>query len=259
MNRRRTTALLLAAMAGHAEIVETLLHRGVDPHQADESGVTALERARHGGHQAVVAVLMAAGAAPRTASVADLADAAAEGDVARLHALLAEGLAIDGVTKSLSGYGHQPHDDRGGKTALILAAERGHLAAVEALLAAGAQVATRGTTRMPSFPTTALATAAAHGQEAVVRRLVAAGARLSTREGVFFGAGAWSALHFAADQGHAGTVAALLEAGARPGWRAANGASPLHLAAAKGRTRSSACCSRPAPGSMVAMPIGKRP
>jgi ankyrin repeat protein len=70
-------------------------------------------------------------------------------------------------------------DDRDaqGNTALMLAAARGQLAAVEALLAAGADPNARGPRRW-----TPLCFAAIHGESAVVTSLLRAGARAGARD-----------------------------------------------------------------------------
>lgn len=51
------TALLWAAQRGHADTVAVLLRHGADPARRDLQGRTAADRAREGGHVAVLALL----------------------------------------------------------------------------------------------------------------------------------------------------------------------------------------------------------
>ncbi len=55
------TPLHLAAMGGHAAVVELLLHNNADPHARDRAGRTAAELAEQAGHADVAALLRAAG------------------------------------------------------------------------------------------------------------------------------------------------------------------------------------------------------
>eukprot|EP01104_Vermistella_antarctica_P003618 TRINITY_DN13853_c0_g1_i1.p1 TRINITY_DN13853_c0_g1~~TRINITY_DN13853_c0_g1_i1.p1 ORF type:complete len:162 (-),score=22.76 TRINITY_DN13853_c0_g1_i1:195-680(-) len=55
------TPLTLAAMNGHAECVEMLLHIGSDPNHIDAMGRTALHWAAEGGHLLVTRLLLQSG------------------------------------------------------------------------------------------------------------------------------------------------------------------------------------------------------
>ena len=153
-----------------------------------------------------------------------LIHAAYDGDVARISALLAAGRGVD--VDGANAAGHTP---------LLVAAKRGHKAAVAALLAAGANVHA-----VANDCNTALMFAAADGHAAVTAALIAAGAAApaGANKGVAKGADArridgWTALMIAAHHGHAAVVRALLAAGADPA-----------LATADGHTARSVCSGR---------------
>lgn len=107
---------------------------------------------------------------------------------------------------------------------LLEAARVGDVAAVSALLGAGADVnAARGD------GITALHLAAEHGHAGVARPLLDAGAAVGSGTRI----GSYTPLHLAARGGHADVVALLLEAGADPVAPTTNSlATALHLAAA---------------------------
>jgi ankyrin repeat protein len=61
-NANGETALLAAAVRGHAETVETLLAHSADMNAKDSKGITAIEVAVSLGHDETVDVLVARGA-----------------------------------------------------------------------------------------------------------------------------------------------------------------------------------------------------
>ena len=63
-NNSGITALMVAAKAGHTEVVRVLLEGGADPNIQDTTGVTALMAAAQAGHTEVVRVLLEGGADP---------------------------------------------------------------------------------------------------------------------------------------------------------------------------------------------------
>ncbi|XP_046983083.1 poly [ADP-ribose] polymerase tankyrase-1-like [Schistocerca americana] len=136
-----------------------------------------------------------------------LIEAAKEGALEQLHALLAAG-ANTGAR------------GRDSWTALHWAAYRGHLKAVSYLVGAGAEVDVR-----TSWNYTPLHWAAYHGHAGVVWRLLAASADPNAR-----GESGWTPLHGAAINGHTQAVAALLEVGADRVVRDDGGRTPLDLA-----------------------------
>lgn len=153
----------------------------------------------------------------RFARAVALFAAAQVGDAARLRKIL-----VDDTTL-LEARNEQ------GWTPLRVAAQRGHVAAVGLLLAAGARVDCEA-----DFGSTPLSRAAQHGHTQVVERLLAAGA-----DPTQLGDG-WSALQLAARRGHADVVALLLRHGAAAvldhpdryeGWTALHGAAAAGSAA----------------------------
>lgn len=174
--------------------------------------------------------------------------AVTEGDLWVVQQVLGSGADVDAESPVNSPYGS--------RTALQLAADRGHVAVVAKLLAAGAEIekrtasappalqlaASRGHTKVVKLlldagaavdsggrGNTPLAWAAAAGQGAVVQELIDAGAAFDLSDNMN-----WTALHHAAALGYVNVVKALLAAGADPCITSVNGSTPLHLAAAHG-------------------------
>ena len=123
-----------------------------------------------------------------------LGAAAAAGLMAPLKALLgrSEEVAVDA------------RGNNKGSTALILAATGGHVAAIAALLAAGAEVEAK-----MNDGTTAFMFAAQGGHAAAIAALLAAGAEVEATDN-----NSSTAIMAAATGGHAAAIAALLAAGA---------------------------------------------
>ncbi len=106
---------------------------------------------------------------------------------------------------------------------LLQAARAGCEAAVEALLAGGADVNARGATRL-----TALHLSAKHGHLRVTRLLVARGAGLEAKE-----EDGWTPLHLAVKYGHEEVADLLMGEGADPTAPYERGRGSVHLAADK--------------------------
>ena len=106
---------------------------------------------------------------------------------------------------------------------------KGDIEAVQAALAAGADINERNTT----FNDTPLLRAATLGQWDTLRLLLERGADVHAE-----GGDAWTALHWAARNAHTGeeadVVVGLLEEGAKVGARSKSGYTPLHVAASHG-------------------------
>jgi ankyrin repeat protein len=126
------TALILAATAGHEQIVDALLEAGAAPNTTDQYGSTALMYAASKGHAGIVNILLQRNADVNIQSPPDQLDstaltlAAGNGYDAVLELLLPAGADIDWQTR------------RDGFSALMLAAELGQASAVNLLLSAGA-------------------------------------------------------------------------------------------------------------------------
>lgn len=145
---------------------------------------------------------------------ADVFEAAAVGDVARLGELLdSDGSLVNAVAED-------------GFTPLHLAAFFGHADALRALLARGAALETTAENPMRVRP---LHSAAASGDTEVVRLLVAAGAEVDARQ-----EGGFVPLHAVAQNGDGAAVDALLEAGADPSLATDDGRTAADLAMGAG-------------------------
>ena len=144
------------------------------------------------------------------AAATPLWDAASEGDVNRVAALLDAGAEIDAK-----------HTGAGGiPTPLIAAAFCGHIEVVRLLLARGADVEA-----VNSQGRSALVQAADQGHAEIVELLAHAGSAVD-RPGLF----GQTALHLAAWQGHRAVVQTLLACAARTDLRDDAGMTPLALA-----------------------------
>eukprot|EP01062_Namystynia_karyoxenos_P032029 TRINITY_DN23684_c0_g3_i3.p1 TRINITY_DN23684_c0_g3~~TRINITY_DN23684_c0_g3_i3.p1 ORF type:complete len:771 (+),score=237.22 TRINITY_DN23684_c0_g3_i3:75-2387(+) len=215
------TPLHLAAMAGHAHCVSTLIAAGtcaVDA--ADGRGCTALWLAVDGGHAAAAAALLAAGASnePRCKRTGDTAAhrGARVRDEGLLGALLA---ACPGAVHALN---HQDY------TPLHAAAEAGHAGCITVCLAAGSDPA--GAVRTSRYHAVHLAAAQNH-QAALEALLDHSPDELSACAGT----SAATPLHVAAMNGCIDAVLLLLNRGADPCASDSENQTPLHLAAQEPR------------------------
>jgi ankyrin repeat protein len=172
-NLEGATPLMLAAELSRRRVVAALIEAGADPNLATRGGITPLLAAAFNGNPRLVDALLEAGADPEAVDatgkgVLVYAAGRAHADIA--ERLLAAGVDVNavyshGLTALMWASGHandapeadgvgtvrllldrgavlEATDDRGW-TALMIAAERGHLAIVETLLAAGADPARR--------------------------------------------------------------------------------------------------------------------
>jgi len=153
-NKYGQTALHIAASRGHKEIAEVLLAEGATARIQDEDGCTPLDFAERKGHRQIASLL----------SEAELCEAAAEGDMQRVNALLAAGTNVNSKGLIL------------GYTALHMAAWNGREAVVKLLIGKGADIDARGF----SGPTP-LYEAAMHDHKNLVELLIGKGADVNAR------------------------------------------------------------------------------
>jgi uncharacterized protein len=146
-----------------------------------------------------------------------LCDAAEEGDVAGISAAV------------LAGADTNAFDRTNGMTPLHRAAINGHVAAIAALLAAGARA--DGTSSIGNTP---LMLGVLHGSTAALDALLAAGANTNHVNN-----GGYTALHWASMHGHPDATCVLLDAGARTDMRNKHGQQPVNVV----RADFTRCCS----------------
>lgn len=205
------TALHWAVDRGDAVLVDLLLAAGAAPGLANDLGVTPLHLASALGNAAVVTRLLSAGAAADPATpvgVTPLMEAARTGSVPIVEALLAKGASANTRERAR------------GQTALMWAAARRHPDVVSALLAAGADGRARTMAR-----TVTVMLDRGPGREA----------KTAMKHGAQVQQGGFTALHFAAQAGDAASAALLADAGAPLDEAAADGNTPLVLAAFSGQ------------------------
>jgi uncharacterized protein len=198
-NREGRTPLLLAAMGGHDDIVDTLLRYGAEAnmeshHGGLEQGKTPLMFAAQYGHETIVESLLKYDA--------QVSETTAYGKTALMFAAESGYLAI---VKTLLALGEDVHaDTMHGWTALLLAASEGRPAVVDVLLQNGAKINDRS-----GGGKTPLMLAAEKDHAETVRVLIGRGASLNAR---LYGK---TALAMATVNGYHQTAQLLEKAGAK--------------------------------------------
>lgn len=125
------TALLAAAWYGHAVVAERLLTAGASKDRQLPNGATALYLGCRNGHKDVVDRLLEKGADPTLTRWSDRSHAL--GKAAEYgHAAICEVLLVAAADDPRGNIAEQA--DSSGATPLALAARRGHIPAVQALL-----------------------------------------------------------------------------------------------------------------------------
>ncbi len=193
------SALHLSASKGHVEIIQELLKHGADIHLEDLKGSTPIVLAKLKKQVRAIELLQNAEAVSSStgedykqpASRSDLVIACLEGDIAKVHSLLADRNDNNEIDVNF-----QCVD---GKTPLVYAAGKYHDCVV-ALLSAGADVNIR-----TKKGASALMLASRTGQTETVKAILGKGAHVNAQESE-----GWSSLMFAISEGHTETVRALL-------------------------------------------------
>lgn len=218
------TALHHAVWLDDARMVELLVRSGASVNAANVHGITPLSLACTNGSANVAKLLLAAGADPNTATPEGetaLMNAARTGNEELIALLLERNANVNAAEKWR------------GQTALMWAAAEGHVAALEQLLKAGADLSVRTKVGFDAF-----LFAVREGRIDAARALLKAGAnvndvlppRIPRRTGANeFGSQqpGVSALDLAVSNAHFELAATLLDAGADPNY-SGPGWTPLH-------------------------------
>ncbi|EKX42413.1 hypothetical protein GUITHDRAFT_73954, partial [Guillardia theta CCMP2712] len=121
-NYDQRTALHLAASEGHVDVVEYLLEKKADANFRDRTGGTPLSDALRHKHERIQEILRMSGGQLKGIDIAtELCSAAAEGDVAKLKALIVNGANPESA-------------DANNRTALHLAASNGEVTVLDHLV-----------------------------------------------------------------------------------------------------------------------------
>jgi hypothetical protein len=239
------TALMMVALMADAKVVQSLLRVKPDLGAEDEYGWTALNWAHLNNHLEVSDLLKQAGAREGSVRFApeEFLVAARDGDVAGFRNFIKGGASLNAT-------------DRAGHTALVIAAEMGHVDIVKLLLAAGADPNITDNLRPRELGMlvsedvvlagidevmetgkgqgiTPLAFAARFGHAEVVRILLQAGAQVNEKARK-----AMPLLLALTENGRAAIVALLLNAGAEVDAQDNGGMSPLMEASLSGDVES---------------------
>lgn len=229
------TPLMVASAEGLGEVVEALIARGASVNLTDEEGRTALAIAEAAGHSQVAARLRKAGGVEQVALPPEqaLMLAVDKGDPSGIEAARRAGANLDALDTRKA---------TDGRTALILAAERGRLDLVRALLKLGADPAVKARTSPHNMQAmvdnisqerTALHAAAAAGHDKVVTALIDAGAAIEAKD-----ERGETPLFLAAANDCRAAVRVLIQRGAQVNLKGDDNMTPLLYAAARGHSET---------------------
>ncbi len=188
-----TTALSLAALHGHAAVVNALLAAGADPKITDQTGMTPLAVAAAQGHNGVIDALASHGAdlnATDKDGITVLMAAASANRVATVKLLLTRGADVNATSSD-------------GASALMAASFGGYRQTADLLLAGGANVNSED-----SAGRTPIMAAALSGNPDIGQALIAKKANIQAED-----KGGSTALTYAAANGHLAFVQLMLKAG----------------------------------------------
>ncbi|WP_257282218.1 ankyrin repeat domain-containing protein [Endozoicomonas sp. ISHI1] len=210
------TALMLASILGHKDIVERLINAGANLNARNKNGATALFMAAQENNTDCVKILIEAKAdlnARTMDGATPLLIAAKKGHTDIVKLLIEAKADLNARIKD-------------GATALFIAAQRGRTVIVKILIEAKADLNAR--TKDDATP---LFIATQKGYTLIVRLLIKAKADLNARttRGV-------NSLYIAAQNGHTDIVKALIEAGADLNARTTVGVTSLYITAQNGYT-----------------------
>lgn len=215
-------ALCVPSAAGgsrHGEVVSLLLERGAEPEHKDKDGMTPLLLASYEGHEEVVELLLEAGAdvdesaGAYPSAITPLLAAASMGHAGTVNRLLFWGAVVDSI-------------DGEGRTALCLAAAKGSVEVVRALLDRGLDE-----NHKDDLGWTPLHTAACEGHKSICTVLTEQGSMARVGELDVEGR---TPLILAAQEGHCSTVRLLLDRKSPIDHRGYDGHTALSEAALQG-------------------------
>jgi len=236
------TPLHLAAVHGHMEIAEALVHKQAQVDTTDNLGITPLHSASAGGHANVVKFLMEQGS--------DIQALTAD-EAKPIH--MAASVGHKSVVELLIALGAEVHGDQKGSVPIQQAALGGHVAVVSSLVDKKADIHVKtgqgfnlvhvastmvntdvleylvekqglsASAEAPAIAPTHIA--AQSGHAVALEYLLAHGGKATAA-----GPGGWRPIHIAAQSGHARAVAVLLEAKANPTQKTEDGATAISLA-----------------------------